>query len=416
MLDEIKSIYSRHHVLISNFNFMSVIQFSQIAFPLIIYPYLIRVLGKETYGIVTFSNAIITYLVILINFGFTISEVKEISQYREDVAKISEIVSSVLIIRTVLLLFSFLILLVLFLSIPRIAEYKWLYISYFGVLITGAIDPSFYFLGIERMKSITIINLLANTSFLILTFLFIRRSSQYILVPLFTSIGSVLGCIIGLFLLFNKNRVSFFFPKTEKLKSIFKESFPFFSARVSTVLIDKTNYILIGSFIGYAPVAYYDLAVKIVGALKVPFGIFNQVLFPNISRTKNINLVIRTLKGLLFFYVIGYFSLFFMGETIIRIIGGVNLLPSKYILYILGLTMLTELVSTFLGAPILLAMGYKKEFNRSIIFGSLFFISMVLILYIFGWLGLYQLTITSVCTGTFVLLYRLYYCKSLKLI
>jgi PST family polysaccharide transporter len=416
MLKELKSIYSRHRVLISNFNFMTVLQFSQIAFPLIIYPYLIRVLGKETYGIVTFSNAIITYLLILINFGFTISEVKEISTNREEIDKVSEIVSSVLIIRTVLFLISLFVLMVLILSVRGLSEYKWLYIAYAGVLINGAIDPSFYFLGIEKMKSITIINLLSNTSFLILTFLFISKSTQYILVPLFTSIGAVLGSIIGLFILFRINKVRFLVPEYNKLKLRLKESFPFFSSRVSVVLIDKANLILIGSFIGYSSVAYYDLAVKIITALKVPFGIFTQVLFPNISRTKNVGLVIKTLKGLLFIYVLGYFSLFFIGGTMIRILGGVNLLPAKYILYILGLTMLTELVSTFLGAPILLAMGHKNEFNKSIIFGSLFFVAMVLVLYLFGWLGIYQLTITSVCTGVFILLFRLYYCKTYKLI
>lgn len=416
MLKKLASIYARHEVLISNFNFMSVIQLSQIAFPLIIYPYLIRVLGKETYGVVTYSNAIITYLLILINFGFTISEVREISTYREDIDKISEIVSSVLIIRTILLLISLLILLILIISIPGLAVYKWLYIAYAGVLITGAIDPSFYFLGVERMKSITIITLLSNTAFLILTFLFISNSSQYILVPLFTSIGAFLGSAIGLYMLFRNNRVRFFFPETEKLKIRFRESLPFFSSRVSVVLIDKTNLILIGSFIGYTPVAYYDLAVKIVGALKVPFGIFNQVLFPNISRTKNIGLVVKTLKGLVLLYALGYLSLFFIGETIIRILGGPHLLPAKYILYILGLTMLTELISTFLGAPILLATGHKNEFNRSIIYGSMFFVVMVFILYVFGWLGIYQLTITSVFTGLFILLFRLYYCKTYKLI
>lgn len=416
MLNELRSIYSRHKVLINNFNFMSVLQFSQIAFPLIIYPYLIRVLGKETYGIVTFSNAIITYLLILINFGFTISEVKEISTNRDDVDKVSEIVSSVFIIRIFLFLISLLVLGVLIISIQELAEYKWLYVAYAGVLINAAIDPSFYFLGIEKMKSITIINMLANTAFLILTFLFISRSSQYILVPLFTSIGAVLGSLIGLYILFSKDRIKFFFPGYHNLKFRFKESVPFFSSRVSTVLVDKANLILIGSFLGYTPVAYYDLAVKIIAALKVPFGIFTQVLFPNISRTKNVGLAIKTLKGLLVFYVLGYLSLFFIGETIIRILGGVNLLPAKYILYILGLTMLTELGSAFLGAPVLLAMGYKNEFNKSIIFGSLFFIAVVLVLYLFGWLGIYQLTITSVCTGAFILIFRLYYCKTFKLI
>ena len=61
--------------------------------PLLSYPYLIRVLGKETYGIIIFAQAIVGYFVILIGFGFNISATKEISINRDDKKKVSEIVS-----------------------------------------------------------------------------------------------------------------------------------------------------------------------------------------------------------------------------------------------------------------------------------------------------------------------------------
>jgi len=412
---EIKEKYHRHKALISNFNFMSIFQISQIAFPLVIYPYLIRVLGKETYGIIAYSNAIIAYLLILINFGFNISEVKDISLYRDDINKVSEIVSSVLILRTILFIIAIVILSILIITIPTFASYKWLYLAYIGILINGAIDPSFYFQGIEKMKFITIISFLSNVAFLILMFIFINNKSQYILVPLFTSIGAMLGSMIGLYLIFGRQGIRFSFQSYQKLKFRLKESFPFFSSRVSVLVIDKSNVVLIGSFIGYTQVAYYDLAVKLVGAMKVPFGIFNQVLFPNVSRTKNVAMVIKTLKGLIIFYVLGYFSLFFIGDTMIKILGGVHLLPAKYILYLLGITMITELISTFLGAPILLAMGHKTEYTKSIIYGSLFYAIIVFILYLTNWFGIYQLTMATVAAGTFILLYRFYYCKIFKL-
>ncbi len=126
---------------------MSVFQISRIVFPLIIYPYLIRVLGKETYGIIAYSNAIVAYFLVLINFGFNISEVKDISVHREDIDKISEIVSSVLIIRIALLIIAAILLSILVISIPSLYTYKWLYVAYLGILINGAIEPSFYFQG-----------------------------------------------------------------------------------------------------------------------------------------------------------------------------------------------------------------------------------------------------------------------------
>jgi len=416
MIDSLKGKYERHKTLVDNFNFMSILQISQILMPLLIYPYLIRVLGKETYGVVAYSNAIVAYLLMFINFGFNISEIKEISVFRDQKGKVSEIVSSVLIIRTLIFVAAIIVLIVGVFSIPFFREHKWLYLAYSGLLINAALNPGFYFLGIEKMKFITFITITANMIFLALTLVLVRNPSQYILVPLFTSIGSLIGTIIGLYIMLVREKVSFVFQKAETLKAHFKESLPFFTARVSVLVIDKTNFVLLGSFVGYVEVAYYDLAAKFLAVMQTPVNVVVQVLFPNVSRTKNILLVLRTIKILLVFYILGYFSLFFIGEPLIKIIGSPELIPTKYVLYILAISALTDLVSTLLGTPGLLAAGHKSEYNKSIIYSSFFYGILVIILYMSGWIGLYQLAWATVLTSSFKLIYRLYYCKTLKLI
>lgn len=416
MIKDIRLKLDRHKALISNFNFMSILQISQILFPLLIYPYLIRVLGKETYGLIAYSNAIVAYLLILINFGFNISEINDIAINRDNIQKISDIISSVFIIRTFLFTISILLLVITVIAIPALNNHKWLYFAYAGILINGAIDPSFYFQGIEKMKFITIITVSSNLLFLLLVIFFVKDKSHYILVPLFTSIGALLGSLIGVYLVFIAHKVRFRFQSIKQLKFRFKQSVPFFSSRLSAIIIDKSSIVLLGSFVGYQQVAYYDLAMKVVGGLKVPFQIFNQVLFPNISRTKNISLVVKILRNLIIFYILGYISLFFIGESVIKILGGSQLLPAKYVLYLLGITTVTELISTFMGAPMLLATGHKSEYNKSIIYGSIFYFIIVIIIWLGTWIGLYSLALVTVSTSIFIMLYRLYYCKTFKLI
>src|SRR5690554_8142640 len=106
--------------------------------------------------------------------------------------------------------------------------------------------------------------------------------------------------------------------------------------------------------------------------MQMPFQSFNQVLYPNVSKTKNVALVVRTIRFLLGAYVLGYFLVYLGGGWAIEKLAGDDLLPAFPVLRILGVSALTELVSGFLGAPMLLAMGYKNEFNASIIWGSLF--------------------------------------------
>ena len=78
----------RNKTLIQNFSYLSALRIFNMILPLITYPYLIRVLGKEIYGLVVFAQAIVNYLVMLVSFGFNISATKEVSVYRNDEKKL----------------------------------------------------------------------------------------------------------------------------------------------------------------------------------------------------------------------------------------------------------------------------------------------------------------------------------------
>jgi PST family polysaccharide transporter len=174
--------------------------------------------------------------------------------------------------------------------------------------------------------------------------------------------------------------------------------------------------LLIGSFLGYNEVAYYDLAEKITNVMKIPFTILNQALYPNVSVTKNITLVKKFLKILLIFYIFNYLSIFLWGRQAVILLGSQKLLPAVNVLYLLAITAITELVVVFLGAPILLVSGFKKEYNLSIIYGSLFYCLLIAVLYIFNLMGLYQLVVCSVLSSCFILLYRFYYTRRYNLL
>ena len=67
------------HTILSNFFSLTILQVANYILPLIILPFLVRVLDLENFGIVMFSQALITFIVIAVDFGFDISGTREIS-------------------------------------------------------------------------------------------------------------------------------------------------------------------------------------------------------------------------------------------------------------------------------------------------------------------------------------------------
>ncbi len=410
------SIISRNKILIENFSYLSILQIFNLLLPLITFPYLIRVLGKETYGLVIYAQAIIAYLNIIINFGFNISATRDISVNRDTPQVVSIIVNSVLIIKTFLFIISVLILFLIILIFPGIRVNSLLYIFTMGVCIYEVLFPMWYFQGIEQMKYITYINLISRGTFTALIFLLVKSEGDYLLVPILNMLGAIIAGAISIYLLFIRDNITLKFPGIKPLIKHVRESTPFFFSRATGVLIARTNTVLIGSFLGYTEVAYYDLAVKISELCKIPSNLINQTIYPRISVTKNMKMVIKIIKYNLLLSLTLYASIVFLINPIINILGGVQMQPAKYVIFLLNITAVIAGVSYFFGNTMLVVNGYFKEFNRSVIYEASIYILLVSVLIMFNIFNIYAFAFIIIIGNFFEIGYRYFYIKRYKLI
>src|SRR3989339_509467 len=172
MLKKLKliSLSEEYKILLGNFFSLSVLQVLNYLLPLITLPYLIRVLGPEKYGLIAFGTAFLTYFQLFTDYGFNLSATKDISINRENNKKISEIFSSVIIIKTVLMLFSFIIIFFIVTSFSKFNSQKEVYYLISLSLIGNVLFPIWFFQGIERMKYITYFNVIARVTATLLVF------------------------------------------------------------------------------------------------------------------------------------------------------------------------------------------------------------------------------------------------------
>jgi PST family polysaccharide transporter len=175
--------------LFDNFMSLMTLQGLNYILPLITFPYLVRVLGPEKFGLVSFASAFIGYFVIISDYGFNLSATREIAINRENNEKLSEIFSSVMIIKFILMILSFFLMLLIVFSFDKFkADWK-IYIFTFGIVFGNFLFPVWFFQGMEKMRFITYLNILSKLVFTVLIFLIIKNSADFIYVPLINSMG-----------------------------------------------------------------------------------------------------------------------------------------------------------------------------------------------------------------------------------
>jgi PST family polysaccharide transporter len=415
-INSIKSIGRRNRTIIGNFSYLSAMQIFTLLIPLATYPHLIRVLGKEIYGIIVFSQAIIGYFVLLVCYGFTTSATKDISIYRNDKLKLTEIVSSVLIIKGILLLISFILLGIALYFIPKAHGYYTLFFLTMWLAVYDFIFPIWYFQGIEKMKYITYFTLVSKLTFLVLIFVFIRAPNDYLLVPIINAVGAILAGVCSLYIIFKIHKVQFKFQKSIVLWKYFSESFPLFLSAVSVSVFVQANKIIIGSFIGMAEVAYYDLAEKIVQLLKSPQVLITQAIFPKTSKDKNKSFIkkmmlISIVLALFLFCLIQIFS-----HYIVMFLGGLHMEPAVTLLRVLSIAIILIYVSQYTSVHTLLANGYNNIWMKLMISSGVLYLLLVTALGFFHKITAMNLVFTSLLTELYMLVSSYYYSKKYKLL
>ncbi|MBP7105510.1 MAG: oligosaccharide flippase family protein, partial [Fermentimonas sp.] len=114
---------------------MTVLQIINSLFYVLIYPYLIRTLGAESYGLYIYALSIVTYFIFIINFGFDLPATKVVAQEKDNTTAISNVLSCIFTAKIYLLFVSVLIFSILLITIPFLKEHYLLFVIVFGQTI-----------------------------------------------------------------------------------------------------------------------------------------------------------------------------------------------------------------------------------------------------------------------------------------
>ncbi len=270
--------------ILSNTISLSSLQFLNLLFPLITFPYLVSVLGVEKFGLLALSSAVIMYFQIITKYGFELSGVQQISANRDNNEKLIEIFSSIISVKIILMLFTFVILNIFIFSIEKFFNDWLLYYVTFGLVLGDVLFPVWFFQGMEDMKWITYLNIGVRIFFTVLIFVFIKNVEDYIYVPILTSIGMIIAGMISLYIINTKYNIKF---KIQSLLSIifqFRNGWYIFTSRIAVSMYTTVNVILLGYFTNNTIVGYFDIANRLINITVTLINSFTQAIYPNLAQ------------------------------------------------------------------------------------------------------------------------------------
>lgn len=339
-------VKAEHKVVISNAFSLFLLQGTNYILPLILFPYLVRVLGIENFGLLAFATATVAFFRGVVAYGFDLSGTQQIAVNRKSQEKINEIFSSILVVKAILVVVSFIMLILLIMVVEKIHLQREVFLYSFLIVIGDAIFPTWFFQGMEKMKLITYIRIAYKTSFVLIVVLFVKNSDDYILVPLIDGIGAIAAGILALILVKRDFNVSCKLPKFYEVIFQFKNSWYIFVSQMAVHFYTSINIFVLGLLVNNQAVGYYALAEKIYGAIRGILDPVNQALFPFLSKkfTQNKLIYYNIVKKI----TIGYFIIliglsiltFVFSQNIVELISGKNINKSIDLVKIFSITIL----------------------------------------------------------------------------
>lgn len=342
--DNLLTLVKNNKEIIENYFFMTILQVLNSFFYLLIYPFLIRTLGAESYGLYVFASSITAYFMFFVNFGFEMPAIKSVAENITNLPLISKTLSCVFTAKLYLFLISSFIFAILLATIPifksNIEIFLLCYLQVFSIVLF----PQWYFQSIQKMKIVTYIQLGLKILSLPFIFLLIRSANELDIYVLIVSLSSITGGVIAFFIINFGHKLKIKIVRLKELKSWFKDGLPFFFSQSAGIIKEQSIVIIIGAFFGMKDVAIYDLANKIIMVPRTIFMSINAAIFPklikNIDNSK-VKMIINT-ESMISLSVIAFIALF--GNWIVLFMGGKSMLLSYPLSILLSVTVMTWLV------------------------------------------------------------------------
>lgn len=398
----------RNNRIVRNTAMLFVMNIAKIIFPLLTVPYLTRVLSVEGYATYYYIKSVLTYVQLIIDFGFLLSATKDIANARNDLQKVGEITGHVMLGKGFLSMAALVVLGIMTLFIDRLHQNPMYTLLSFVQAATTIFLVDFLFHGLEQMHVITIRYFITRAITVGLTFVLIHNDGDMLLIPTLEIIGNLVA-IVWVWREIHHMGISVRVKSLKTTWKMLKESFVYFLSDVASTAFGALNTLLIGIMLSDQDVSFWGVAMTFVSAVQMMYNPIVNSIYPHMILNKDLKVIRNVLFVFIPVIVVGCVIVWFGADLLVAIMGGAKYLGAAPLLRWLVPLLFISFPAALFGWPVLGAIGKTKETTITTIIAAVVQVLGLVVLMVIGQFNLFTLAMLRTATDLLLTVLRLGY-------
>jgi PST family polysaccharide transporter len=368
---------SDHRTIVTNIWSLSLITIATYIFPLIVLPYVTRVLGPRAFGAIALLLAAAQNCCLVVNYGFGFTASRNVAIQKDNPAALSRILSCTIATKLLLLVLCVVLSACVFEAIPSFRQYLRGFACAFLMAVASVIYPDWFFQGLEKMKWLTVFTIVPKLVITPLIFVLVKSDRDVPMYLLLMSVTHLLSGALGLIVIFLKFDCHIVLPSLQEVIRELRDGFHVFMSCTTTTVYGTLNIFLLGFMAGPVSVGYYSAGQRLVVAVQSLWASVPRALYPYFARRFVVSDQSggRSLRWIFPYISSGTFFLScllsVLGPKLIPAYLGSKFRPSVVVFQILAFTIWSSASNNLLGVQGLLASGRGREFLRAMLVGAM---------------------------------------------
>ncbi|TAM83989.1 MAG: flippase [Acidobacteria bacterium] len=366
--------WSLDRVLARNVASLYGVQFASYLLPLVTIPYLTRVLGPATWGLLAFAQAFGAYASIGIEYGFNLSATRMVAKNRDSASELANLVAGVAGAKLLLAAGAVVIALALESWVPLFrANPVFLWAALF-LAVAQSFSMLWYYQGFEGMRLVAVLDVAGKAAATVGIFTLVHHPEDGWKVLALQAGGSLLSVIAATVMVYREIPIKL--PTWQLVRDTLRMGWSMFLFRSSMSLYGAGNAFILGLFASPTAVGFYAGAERLARALMGLLVPIHQSLYPRLGNLVQHNLpaakrLARSSRFLMSSAGAVLSLAAFLGAPwAVPLILGRSFRPTVPVLEIMAALPLLDAIGTMFGVLWMVPLGLDRQFNRVVLAGG----------------------------------------------